>query len=335
VLVVIGTGALGNNVDAFRNEVAKMTGVKTSSFAGYLPVSNSSRNDNTFSTEAVMNEKNGFNMQVWNVDYDYVPTLGMEMLKGRNFSPDYGSDSSGLIINETTAKVMGYDDPVGKKLYSGEGNANNNVTYTIVGVVKNFNYESLRKNVGPLCFRLGFNKWATAFKVSAPDVQGLIRNIESKWKSMAPGMPFTYQFLDAAFDNMYRAEQRIGKVALSFAVLAIFIACLGLFGLATYMAEQRTKEIGVRKVLGASVSNIVSMLSKDFAKLVLIAAVVAFPIAWFAMNKWLQDFAYRINIGWWIFIAAAVITLLIALFTVIFQAIKAAIANPVKSLRTE
>lgn len=145
----------------------------------------------------------------------------------------------------------------------------------------------------------------------------------------------SYQFLDEAFDNMYRAEQRIGKVALSFAVLAILIACLGLFGLATYMAEQRTKEIGVRKVLGASVSNIVSMLSKDFARLVLIAAVVAFPIAWFAMNRWLQDFAYRINIGWWIFLVAAAITLFIALCTVTFQAIKAALANPVQSLRTE
>jgi len=152
---------------------------------------------------------------------------------------------------------------------------------------------------------------------------------------MAPGMPFSYQFLDDAFANMYRAEQKIGKLGLSFAILAILIACLGLFGLATYMSEQRTKEIGVRKVLGASVSDIVAMLSKDFAKLVLIGAVIAFPIAWFAMNKWLQDFAYRINIGWWIFLVAAAITLFIALCTVIFQAIKAALANPVQSLRTE
>jgi putative ABC transport system permease protein len=335
VLIINGTGALGTNRDAFKNEVAKMSGVKASSFAGYLPVSSSSRSDNTFSTEAVMNEKNGFNMQVWNIDYDYITVMGMEMLKGRNFSPDFGGDSSGLIINEATAKVIGYDDPIGKKLYSSDGNAGNNIVYTIVGVVKNFNYESLRQNIGPLCFRLGNNKWATAFKVSTTDVRSLINNIENKWKAMAPGMPFSYQFLDEAFDNMYRAEQRVGKVALSFAVLAIFIACLGLFGLATYMAEQRTKEIGVRKVLGASVSNIVSMLSRDFAKLVLIAAVAAFPVAWWAMNKWLQDFAYRINIGWWIFIAAGVITLLIALLTVIFQAIKAAVANPVKSLRTE
>ena len=148
-------------------------------------------------------------------------------------------------------------------------------------------------------------------------------------------MPFSYRFLDDAFNNMYRDEQRIGKIALSFAVLAIFIACLGLFGLATYMAEQRTKEIGVRKVLGASVTNIVSMLSKDFVKLVIMAALLAFPVAWWFMHKWLQDFAYRIDIGWWIFIVAGSVAILIALLTVSFQAIKAAIANPVKSLRTE
>jgi putative ABC transport system permease protein len=152
---------------------------------------------------------------------------------------------------------------------------------------------------------------------------------------MAPAMPFSYQFLDEAFDNMYRAEMRIGKIAFSFSLLAILIACLGLFGLATYMAEQRTREIGVRKVLGATVGNIVSMLSKDFLKLVLIAACIAFPFAWWFMNLWLRDFAFRVNIGWWIFITAGAIALLIALLTVGYQAIRAAIANPVKSLRTE
>jgi putative ABC transport system permease protein len=148
-------------------------------------------------------------------------------------------------------------------------------------------------------------------------------------------MPFSYQFLDDAFDNMYRSEQRVGKIALSFAILAILIACLGLFGLATYMAEQRTREIGVRKVLGASIGNLVSMLSKDFLKLVLLAAVLAFPIAWYGMHRWLEDFAFRVNISWWIFVIAAVLALLIALLTVSVQAFKAAMSNPVKSLRTE
>jgi putative ABC transport system permease protein len=152
---------------------------------------------------------------------------------------------------------------------------------------------------------------------------------------MAPGMPFSYRFLDDAFDQMYRTEQRTGKLAMAFAVLAIIIACMGLFGLATYAAEQRIKEIGIRKVLGASVNNIVEMLSKDFLKLILVSAVIAIPLAWWAMHSWLQDFAYRINMPWWVFLLAVVIALFIALATVSFQAIRAALANPVKSLRTE
>jgi putative ABC transport system permease protein len=335
VLVVNNPGVPGENREAFKNEIAKLSGVKSASFAGYLPVSNSSRNDNTYSTEAVMDEKNGFNMQVWNIDYNYIATLGMEIINGRNFSPQFGSDSSAMIINESTAKVLGFDNPIGKKLYTLTGPGQPTISYTIIGVVKNFNYESLRKNVGPLCFKLGNNKWASAYRVATADIAGLLKNIESKYKEMASGMPFSYEFLDESFDNMYREEQRVGKVALTFSLLAVFIACLGLFGLATYMAEQRTKEIGVRKVLGASVSGIVSMLSKDFLRLVFISFVIAVPVAWWAMNNWLQDFAYRITIGWWIFIAAGAIAFLIAFITVSSQAIKAALANPVKSLRTE
>lgn len=334
LLVVNNPGVPRNNREAFKNEIAKLGGVKSASFAGYLPVSNSSRSDNTWSTETVMNEKNGFNMQNWPVDYNYIPTLGMEIIKGRNFSPEFGSDSTGLIINETAAKVIGSDNPVGKKLYSNDENGKQ-LAYSVIGVVKNFNFESLRKNVGPLAFRLGNNRWASAYRVAAADVNSLIKNIESKYKEMAPGMPFSYEFLDESFDNMYREEQRVGKVAFTFSLLAVLIACLGLFGLATYMAEQRTKEIGVRKVLGASVPDIVSMLSKDFLRLVLISFVIAVPLSWYFMNQWLQDFAFRINIGWWIFGAAGVIAVLIAFVTVSFQAIKAAVANPVKSLRTE
>jgi len=209
------------------------------------------------------------------------------------------------------------------------------VPHTIIGVVKNFHYESLRSNIGPLGLRLGNSNWQMAFKISTNKIAPLLSQVESKYKRIFPGMPFSYQFLDDSFDQMYRAEQRAGKVALIFAVLTIMIACLGLFGLATFMAEQRTKEIGVRKVLGASVNSIIAMLSKDFLKLVLIAAIVAFPVAWLLMHKWLQDFAFRINISLWIFFAAGLVTAMIALFTTSFQAIKAALANPVKSLRSE
>lgn len=339
VLVVKNTRELGSNNESFKNEVARLTGVKSAAYMGFLPVANSSRNDNSFSKDAVMDAKNGFSMQTWRVDYDYINTLGMEIIRGRNFSRQYGTDSNAVIINETTAGILGYADPVGKKVYTFEnddpGVAPKPLSYTIIGVVKNFHYESLRQQIGPLCMRLGPCDWTTGFRISTTNVKGLVQQIESKWKSMSSGVPFQYTFLDESFDNMYRAEQRVGKVALAFAILAILIACLGLFGLATYMAEQRTKEIGVRKVLGASVSNIVTMLSADFLKLVLISSVIAFPIAWYAMNRWLMDFAFRINIGWWVFVLSAFVAIVIAIVTVSFQAIRAALSNPVKSLRTE
>ena len=176
---------------------------------------------------------------------------------------------------------------------------------------------------------------AMAFKVSTNDIPTLIKLIKTQFKSLAPEMPFKYHFLDESFEDMYRTEQRVGKVALTFAMLTIFIACLGLFGLVTYISEQRTKEVGIRKVLGASIGNITVLLTIDFIKLVAIAMVIAAPLAWLLMNKWLQDFAYRISISWWIFAVAGFIALLIALLTVSYQAIKAAVANPVKSLRTE
>ncbi len=337
VLVINNTYALGENATAFKNEISKMSGVSGATFASFLPVANSSRNDNTYSKEAVMDIKSSLSAQSWVIDYDYIKTLGMEMTSGRNFSKEYGSDSNAIIINETAANVLGYDNPVGKKLYTNyqDRSGTRLISYDIIGVVKNFHYESLKQTVGPLLFKLGNRTGATAFKISTANVQGLVKNIESKWKTMASGMPFSYQFLDESFDSMYREEQRTGKLGLTFAVIAILIACLGLFGLATYMAEQRIKEIGVRKVLGASVSNITAMLSKDFIKLVLLSAIIAFPLSWWFMSKWLQDFAYRIDISWWIFALAGIIALLIAVLTVSSQAIKAALSNPVKSLRTE
>lgn len=332
VLVINGTGALRNNKEAFKNEILKLAGVQSGASAGFLPVSNSSRTDHSFSKEATMTAKNGFSMQVWNVDHDYVPTLGMQMLKGRNFSKSFGTDSTGIIINETAAKVLGYADPIGKRIYSSEDDRS---SYEIIGVVKNFHYESLRQTVAPLSMRLGTSNWAMAFKVNTDDMPGLVKKVEEKWKSIAPEMPFAYSFLDERFDEMYRAEQRVGKVAITFAILTILIACLGLFGLVTYMAEQRTKEVGIRKVLGASVFSITTLLTKDFIKLVLIALVIASPIAYLLMSRWLQDFTYRIDIEWWVFAVAGVVAVAIAILTVSYQAIKSALMNPVKSLKTE
>jgi putative ABC transport system permease protein len=256
------------------------------------------------------------------------------MNEGRNFSREFGSDSTAIVLNETAARLTGFKNPVGKKIYKTDEN-NNTTYYTIIGVVKNFNYASLREHVGALSFVLGNNSWETAYRFQTNDISSLLATIENKYKAAAPGMPFSYEFLDEAFDNMYRQERRVGTVALAFALLAIIIACLGLFGLATYIAEQRTKEIGIRKVLGASVTTIVKMLSTDFVKLVMLAFFIATPISWWFMNTWLQDFAFRIDLNWWIFAVTGVAALLIALITLSFQAIRAAIANPVKSLKTE
>jgi len=336
VLIINGANALGNNAASFKNEILAMPGVSSGTLSAYLPVT-SSRSDNSYSKDPKMDPQNALSAQTWVVDYDYLKTMGMQMSKGRYFMKEYGSDSTAIILNETAAKVLGYADPIGKKVYTNFQTATSNdlIGYTVVGVVKDFHFESLRQNIFPLVMRLGSSNYLASFKVNTKNIQPLVQQIERVWKTMARGMAFSYRFMDEAFDNMYRAEQRVGEVAITFAVLAILIACLGLFGLATFMAEQRTKEIGVRKVLGASVTTIVSMLSRDFLRLVLISFVIAVPVAWWGMHQWLQDFAFRINMGWWIFIAAGLIALLIALFTVSFQAIKAAVANPVKSLRTE
>jgi putative ABC transport system permease protein len=335
VLIVNGVSALNKNMVPFKNEVLQFPGVSSGTLSGYLPVTNSYRSDNTWSTEAVMTTKTGFDMQNWRIDYDYIKTMGMQIIKGRNFLKEFGADSSAIIINETTAKIIGFKDPIGKQLFRAVDQQGHTGAFTIIGVVKNFNFETLHREVGPLAFELGTGGGLASFKVNTSNINQLIAQVQSKWKSMAASLPFSYRFLDDSFNEMYRNEQRVGKIALVFSALAIFIACLGLFGLATFIAEQRTKEIGIRKVLGASVQGIVQMLSKDFMKLVAISFVIAAPTAWYFMNKWLQDFAYRVNISWWIFVAAGLAALLIALVTVSFQAIRAAIMNPVKSLRTE
>ena len=328
VLVINSVYALGNNASVFKDAVLGMSGVSSGTLSSYLPVSSSSRSDNTYSKEAVMNAKNGIDMQTWNIDHDYIKTMGMEIIRGRGFSKAF-ADSNAMIVNETTAKFIDEKDPIGKKMYAG-GNQ-----YTVIGVVKNFHFESMKHNVGPLCFLLRNSTGYAAFKVNAANVTGLIAQVENKWKTMSAGVPFSYRFLDDSFTEMYHDEQRIGKLALSFSILAILIACLGLFGLAAFTAEQRTKEIGIRKVLGASAASVINMLNKEFIKLVLISSVIAIPLAWWAMNKWLEDFAYRVEIGWWVFVVAGIIALLIAVLTVSSQAIKAAFANPVKSLRSE
>lgn len=336
VLIVSNAYVLGPQAETFKNEVLKYKDIQSASVSGYLPVP-SSRSDQPFFPEGIIDQKKAVSMQQWAVDVDYIKTLGMEMQAGRDFSKELKTDSSAVIINETAAKIFGYKNPIGHTITTMNdiSDPTKRTNYKIIGVVKNFHFSSLRENIGALCMYLGNSTDDISFRMNAGNALNTIKNIESLWKKMAPSEPFTYSFMNEDFNRMYSSEQRIGKIFISFAILAILIACLGLFGLATYAAEQRTREIGIRKVLGASVSNIVTMLSKDFLKLVIIAAIIAFPVAWWAMHKWLQDFVYRINISWWVFAIAAVAALLVALFTISFKAIRAALTNPVDNLRTE
>jgi putative ABC transport system permease protein len=270
-------------------------------------------------------------------DEHFIPTLHMQLLQGRNFSKDF-DDSLSTIVNETTVKQVGWKQPIGRYLvYPGQDGRQ----YKIIGVVKDFNTQSLHTVVTPSALFYVSSKTYQAsseyvvLTVNTNNLPRMMAGFESQWKNFAPAVPFEYSFLDKDFEALYRSEQRMGTVFGVFTFFSIFVACLGLFGLSIYTAERRTKEIGVRKVLGASVQSLVSLLSKDFLKLVFIAAFVAFPVAWWAMNSWLQAFVYRINVQWWVFAASGTLALLIALCTISFQAVKTALMNPVKSLRTE
>jgi putative ABC transport system permease protein len=334
VLIINGTDALGNNANVFKKEVTQLSGVNGGTLSAFLPVSNSSRNVYNISKGPVQTPSNSFNIAAWGIDDQYLSTLGIQLLKGRNFSPGFTTDSSAVIINETAAGILGYADPIGKNIYVFD-NAGKPFAYPIVGLVKNFNFETLHHEVGPLMFLLQRSTDLASFKVNTTGIASLIGEIRTKWTALAPGVPFSYRFLDDSFNEMYGSEQQVGKIAIIFSVLAILISCLGMFGLATFIAEQRTKEIGIRKVLGASVQGIAGLLSADFLKLVGIAFIIAAPFAWWIMNKWLQDFVYRVSFSWWIFLAAGSAAFLIALVTVSTQAVRAALANPVKSLKTE
>ncbi|HRH48720.1 MAG TPA: ABC transporter permease [Panacibacter sp.] len=330
VLLIQGTNTLGDKTEAFKNELLKSAQIKSVSVSDYLPVTGTKRDGNTFYKEGKTKEDQGVGSQKWRVDYDYMQTFGMHVIEGRNFSKDMASDSSATIINKTMAAKMGLKNPIGQRIVNGWE------TWTVIGVMEDFNFESMKQDVEPLCLVLGGKSSSIiSVKVNTADVKTVIGNISTAWKSFSPNQPIRYTFLDESFANMYADVQRTGTIFTSFAVLAIIIACLGLFALSAFMAEQRNKEIGIRKVLGASVSGITAMLSKDFIKLVILSIVIATPIAWWAMTKWLQDFAYRISMSWWMIAAAALSAIVIALVTISFQSIKAALMNPVKALRSE
>jgi len=339
-IIVENAYALGNQVRSYKQEMLQEPEILAGTISSYLPVP-SSYSNTSFTTSRELRQDNAINMGIWTVDHDYQKTIGFEMAEGRFFDMNFPTDSSGIILNERAIEILGFEEPLGKKLYlpgdfnGGQMRPEDFQEFTIIGVTKDFHWQSLRENIGPLSMRLGPSSGLISFKLEAEKSSDAIAKLESTWKAMAPAEPFSYRFMDESFASMYEAEQKIGTIATSFSLLAILISFLGLFGLASFTVEQRTKEIGIRKVLGANVNNIVSLLSRDYLKLVAIALLIAGPIGYWAMNRWLQDFAYRVNISWWVFLAAGIAALIIVILSVSFQSIRAASANPVESLRSE
>src|SRR6478735_210207 len=326
LLTIPNSYILGKNEQAYKQQMLQDTRIANATMSWYRPAGPSNYNNALAYPQG--NDKLIVNGVDYHVDEQYIPTLAMQMVTGRNFSKDFPTDSSGIILNETAVRALGWNNSnaVGKIVIRQNSEKGNNYAFHVIGVVKNFNFKSLHETISPLFMSLQ-PEGGLIFKIKTTDIAGLLATMKKNWDAYKPEEPFTYAFMDDLFNKTYAAEQKTGTILNIFSVLTIFVACLGLFGLATYTAEQRTKEIGIRKVLGASVTQVTQMLSKEFLKLVLIASLIAFPVAWWAINKWLQSFAYRINISWWVFAVAGLTALAIALITVSFQAIKAAVAN--------
>jgi putative ABC transport system permease protein len=331
VLIIQHTELMGNKAGLLKQDIKQLQGVVNTTMTSYLPTA-AIRNTTALFAHLPIDLKEDILTEFWPVDEDYMATLGIKLVSGRNFSREMATDTSAIVVNEAYVKALGVKYPIGKTVYRDSYGVQ---PYHIIGVMKDFHFNSLRDKISPVVLYKAADAGAISVKLRTDKLPALLAQIEHQWKSFSPNQEFSYSFMDEDFDAAYRAEQRVGTLFIAFSTLAILVACLGLFGLAAFAAEQRNKEIGVRKVLGATVSGIVGMLSLDFIKLVLISILIASPLAWYAMSKWLQGFAYRVQIQWWIVAAAGLLALLIAFITISLQSVKAALANPVKSLRSE
>jgi putative ABC transport system permease protein len=335
ILIIHNTDQLGARSESLKTNLLQLSGVEKATLTGFLPVSYFRSNDSFFTTPT-LDAHDAISMQAWTIDENYLSTMDMKILDGRNFSKNIAADTTGIILNEAAAKFLGNTDILDKKLYRISNTQTGEfIELKVIGIVRDFNFSSLREQVKPLAFVYGNNNVSMSLKISTADVTSLVSSVEKQWDLVAPDLPFEYSFMDDSFNKLYVGEQQVGKLFTIFASLSIFISCLGLFGLSTFIAEQRTKEIGIRKVLGASVSGITTLLSKDFLTLVLISIVVASPITYYLMTEWLSGFAFRVGMNGWVLVISGIIAVVIAFATVSFQAIRAAMSNPVKSLRSE
>lgn len=323
---------LGDKTQIFKEKMLNHPEIINATVSNFLPVPSGYNSSMIFPAGKV---EEGVSIQLWDVDHDYLSTMKMKIIEGRDFSKEFSTDSAAVILNQAAVKVFGLENPVGEvfcRYYNPQGDFNN---YNVIGVVEDFHFESLRNNISPLAIFIGESNGTISFRVNTADVSMVIDKLKETWNELAPGQPFNYSFLDERFNSMYKGEQRISEIFGTFAALAIFIGCLGLFSLSAFTAEQKTKEIGIRKVLGSSLTSIVLMLSKEFVKLVLIAFIIASPIAFYFMDKWLADFEYRTDLSIWVFVSAGLISLIIAIITVSYHALRAASANPINSLKYE
>ena len=340
ILIIEDTYTLDDQIGTFKSQLQQLATVEEVSVTGFVPVDGYNVNYSGGWADGRQEEEAGINIAKWYVDYDYVKTLGMNILEGRDFSEEMSMDSAAVILNERAVRELELEDPIGKKVnsYTGLDPETGELyweSYTVIGVMEDFHFKTMKQEIGALSLVIGNSRAATMVKTSGENIPRLISDIEGVWGGLVADQPFRYSFLDAQFEQMYQSERRSGQLFMVFTGLAIFVACLGLFALATFMAEQRSKEISVRKVLGATVFEIVFMLSKNFALLVFIALLIAIPTAWYFMNNWLADFAYRVNIGWDIFALSGVLAMILAVLTIGYQADRAARANPAERLRDE
>jgi ABC-type transport system, involved in lipoprotein release, permease component len=336
VLVLQNAHLLDKQAEAFKNEMLKHPGVVSATISGFLPVPPSNRDNSALFPKGAIESSRTVMAQNWRIDPDYIKTMGMNIAAGRDFAKERPADREAVIINQAAARQFGWREPRGRQIsFPQDSQLKSFRDRTVIGVVEDFHFDSLRSPIGPLVMFLGESNDRISFRFQARQTTAVLAGLKRLWQRFAPGQPFEYAFMDERFAELYGAELRLGTILGVFSALAILVACLGLLALASFMAERRTKEIGIRKVLGASVAEITLLLSREFVKWVVIAALIAWPLAFYAMNRWLRGFAYRTDVSIGLFMLSSLLVLLIALLTVSFQAVRAARANPVDSLRYE
>lgn len=346
LLVLHNTDYLGREAKTFKKEMLRHPDIINGTVTAHIPANSFEFNSAAIFLGKDPNDGHTTSINWFVVDHDYIETMGMEILEGRNFSRAFRTDTSSIIVNEAFAKSFGLNEgnstPVGKTVSTFGEDAGKYISFDIIGIVKDFHFQTVRDEISPMVMVLnqdigmiGRSTYATSFRIRPGQEQQVISYLEDAWQAQTPNMPFEYSFMDERYDRLYRSEQKLGKIFSVFCILALFIACLGLFGLSSFMAEQRTKEIGIRKVLGATASQVVILLSRDFTRLVLISILISLPLAYYAAYLWLQDFAYRINLGTGMFLMAGALAVVVALITVSYQSLKAAVMNPTHALRSE